>query len=64
LVDRNTRSVLTVGHSRHTLERFLVLLKEAQVTAIADVRSAPVSRFSPHFNRAALAASLAAHAIA
>jgi uncharacterized protein (DUF488 family) len=57
-------SILTIGHSRHSLERFLSLLDAAQVTAIADVRSAPVSRFSPHFNKAALAAALSARGIA
>jgi uncharacterized protein (DUF488 family) len=57
-------SILTIGHSRHPIERFLSLLDAAQVTAIADVRSAPVSRFSPHFNKAALAAALAARGIA
>jgi len=56
-------TILTIGHSRHPLERFLSLLKTAQVTAVADVRSAPVSRFSPHFNKAALAASLAGRGI-
>ena len=55
--------ILTIGHSRHPLERFLSLLTTAQVTAIADVRSAPVSRFSPHFNKTALAASLAGQRI-
>lgn len=57
-------TILTIGHSRHTIERFIALLEGAGVTAVADVRSAPVSRFSPHFNKAALAASLAAHGIA
>jgi len=56
--------ILTIGHSRHPLERFIALLQEAQVTALADVRSAPMSRFSPHFNRGALATSLAAQGIA
>jgi uncharacterized protein (DUF488 family) len=56
-------TILTIGHSRHSLERFLALLKEAQVAAVADIRSAPVSRFAPHFNKAALAASLQAHGI-
>ena len=55
--------ILTIGHSRHPLERFIALLQEAQVTALTDVRSAPLSRFSPHFNRGALAASLAAQDI-
>ena len=55
--------ILTIGHSRHPLERFLLLLEAAQATAIADVRTAPVSRFSPQFNRNALAASLARRGI-
>jgi uncharacterized protein (DUF488 family) len=60
----STPTVLTIGHSRHPLERFIALLQEAQITTLADVRSAPVSRFSPHFNGGALAASLAAQGIA
>lgn len=56
-------AILTIGHSRHPLERFIALLEEAGVSAVADVRSAPVSRFSPHFNKAALSASLAAQDI-
>src|SRR3990170_5514647 len=60
----STPAILTIGHSRHPLERFIALLQEAQVTVLADVRSAPMSRFSPHFNRGALAASLAAQGIA
>jgi uncharacterized protein (DUF488 family) len=51
-------TILTIGHSRHSLERFIELLEAAQVTAVADVRSAPASRFSPQFNKTALAASL------
>ncbi len=43
-------SVLTVGHSNHSYERFLSLLRRAEVTAVADVRAAPFSRHSPHFN--------------
>ena len=50
--------ILTIGHSNHPLLRFLDLLGRAKVTAVADVRSAPVSRFAPHFNKARLAESL------
>ena len=57
-------AVLTIGHSKHTIERFIALLAETRVTAVADVRSAPISRFSPHFNKGALAASLAERSIA
>jgi uncharacterized protein (DUF488 family) len=60
---RSSPTILTIGHSRHSLERFLALLEAGQVTAVADVRSAPASRFSPQFNKSALAASLAAQNI-
>jgi uncharacterized protein (DUF488 family) len=60
---KSAPSILTVGHSRHPLERFIALLEGAGATALADVRSAPMSRFSPHFNRGALAASLVAQGI-
>lgn len=43
--------VLTIGHSTLPYERFLALLRQAEVTAIADVRTAPFSRHFPHFNR-------------
>lgn len=43
--------ILTVGHSTHELEHFLALLTAHDVTAVADVRSVPASRFTPQFNR-------------
>ena len=55
-----TRPILTIGHSRHSWERFAALLAGAGVETLADIRSVPRSRFSPHFNKDALAAALAA----
>lgn len=52
------REVLTIGHSAHSIERFLELLHGAGVTAVADVRSAPYSRHVPQFNHDALKAAL------
>jgi uncharacterized protein (DUF488 family) len=43
--------VLTIGHSAHSWEHFVALLRGAKVTAIADVRSSPYSRHFPQFNR-------------
>ncbi len=54
------RPILTIGHSRHSRDRFAALLGGAEVDVIADIRSAPRSRFSPHFNKNELTASLAA----
>ena len=56
-------TVLTVGHSTHPIETFIALLEKNGVTAIADVRSSPYSRFNPQFNRESLTASLKEHGI-
>ncbi len=45
------QTVLTIGHSDHSYKHFLELLRKAQVTAVADVRTTPYSRHYPHFNR-------------
>ena len=51
-------TVFTIGHSTHTLEAFVTLLRMHCVTAVADVRSTPYSRFNPQFNRDPLAKAL------
>ncbi|TDC03257.1 DUF488 domain-containing protein [Nonomuraea longispora] len=43
--------LLTIGHSTHTSSAFLNILRQHEITAVADVRSIPVSRFTPQFNR-------------
>lgn len=52
--------IFTIGHSDHAIERFIELLREHGVTALADVRSQPYSRFHPQFNREPLRACLKA----
>ena len=51
-------SVFTVGHSNHSLERFLAILAAHNIYIVIDVRRIPGSRKWPHFNAAALAESL------
>jgi uncharacterized protein (DUF488 family) len=43
--------LLTIGHSNHSIEDFISLLEQHRVTALADVRSHPYSRFLPHFQQ-------------
>jgi uncharacterized protein (DUF488 family) len=50
--------LFTIGHSDHSAADFLGLLQLQGITAVADVRSAPYSRWHPHFNREAIAAEL------
>lgn len=46
-----TGTLYTVGHSNRTVEDFLDLLARYGVEALVDVRSAPYSRYVPHFNK-------------
>ena len=50
--------IYTVGHSNHTIDHFLLLLRRHGISAIGDVRSIPYSRFAPHFNRRDLSVAL------
>jgi uncharacterized protein (DUF488 family) len=52
------KPVFTIGHSTHPIDLFLSLLKSHRIEALADVRSFPVSRRHPQFNRSALERSL------
>ena len=52
------RCLFTIGHSDHEIEPFVDLLQRHGVTAVADVRSHPYSRYLPQFNRETLAGAL------
>lgn len=41
----------TIGHSRHSADKLLALLRQHDVTAVLDVRSRPYSQMNPQFNR-------------
>jgi uncharacterized protein (DUF488 family) len=47
-------TIYTVGHSNQMLESFLALLQRHGIQSLVDVRSAPYSRYVPHFNRSEL----------
>jgi uncharacterized protein (DUF488 family) len=48
------RVLFTIGHSNHSLETFLGLLKTHRIETLVDTRSQPYSRYVPHFNPEAL----------
>ena len=56
-------TLLTIGHSTRALEDFLQVLKAHSIEALADVRSFPMSRRYPHFNRESLEGALAAQEV-
>lgn len=47
-------NLYTIGHSNHSLERFLQLLQSYHVDCVVDVRSVPASNYNPQFNQEAL----------
>lgn len=55
----SARPLFTIGHSNHSIERFLDLLAQHGVEVVADVRSVPISSRNPQYNRDALKTALA-----
>lgn len=51
------QQIFTIGHSNHDAADFIDMLRKQSITAVADVRSYPHSRFS-QFSRPSLEASL------
>ncbi|MGD0958413.1 MAG: DUF488 domain-containing protein [Methylomonas sp.] len=53
-----TPIVLTIGHSTHSIEDFIGLLRTHGAIIVLDVRTVPGSRHNPQFNKLALSDSL------
>jgi len=60
---RRVNAIHTIGHSTRTAEEFVALLQAHGITQLADVRTFPMSRRLPHFNREPLADTLRQHGI-
>jgi uncharacterized protein (DUF488 family) len=58
-----TLPFFTIGHSNRSLEVFVALLRQADVTLVADIRKMPRSRTNPQFNETALPQALAGFGI-
>jgi uncharacterized protein (DUF488 family) len=58
-----SKAIYTIGHSTHSSEYFVQLLKKHSITAVCDVRSKPYSRMNPQFNRESLKETLASFGI-
>ena len=50
--------IFSIGHSNHSIDKFLSLLESSKINIVVDVRSAPFSRMFPQFNQEALKKSL------
>jgi uncharacterized protein (DUF488 family) len=47
-------TIYTIGHSNHPIDKFIDRLRTHEIECLVDVRSAPYSRFSPHFRKQSL----------
>jgi uncharacterized protein (DUF488 family) len=52
-------TIYTIGHSTRTIVEFIGLLKAHHIEMLIDIRSFPMSRRLPHFNRENMEKSLA-----
>jgi len=52
------QTLWTIGHSTHTLEAFIGILRAHNIEAVVDVRTMPGSRRYPHFNRETVSVAL------
>ena len=51
MMEQNNKIIHTIGYAAHTIESFIAALEKFNITAVADVRSQPYSKFKPEFNR-------------
>jgi uncharacterized protein (DUF488 family) len=54
----SSHTLYTIGHSNLSAEEFLSLLNTHHITTLVDVRSAPYSKYVPHFGKRELEAFL------
>ena len=52
-------TLYTIGHSTRPLDEFIAVLQAHSIQTLVDIRSLPMSRRLPHFNREALEKTLA-----
>jgi uncharacterized protein (DUF488 family) len=52
-------TILTIGHSNHSIEKLVDLLEASGVEVVVDTRSQPYSKYTTQFNREALQSAIA-----
>ena len=51
-------TIYTIGHSTRSFEELIAALRGHSITTLVDIRSFPMSRRLPHFNRESLEQAL------
>lgn len=57
--DKPSAALYTIGHSTRALDEFIAVLQAHSIQTLVDIRSLPMSRRLPHFNREPLERTLA-----
>jgi len=57
-------TIYTIGHSTRTLDDLVAVLQGHGITTLVDIRSFPMSRRLPHFDRESLERGLPKHGVA
>ena len=52
------KEIWTIGHSTHSIEVFIDMLKSFEIESVVDIRMFPGSRRYPHFNKEQFESSL------
>lgn len=55
---KENKTIWSIGHSTHTFDEFIEMLKFFQLEVVADIRSFPGSRRFPQFNKESLEITL------
>jgi uncharacterized protein (DUF488 family) len=63
MVQVEEKNIWTIGHSTRAIDHFIAMLQSFNIELVADIRSFPVSRRYPHFNKEDLEISLSAKKI-
>ncbi len=61
--EKTALTIFTIGHSTHSIEEFVEMLKAHDIKLVVDVRTIPKSRHNPQYNSDTLAAALHERAI-
>lgn len=56
-------TIYTIGHSTHTIELFITMLRAYSIEKVIDIRTIPKSRHNPQFNQIELRMELHNHRI-
>jgi uncharacterized protein (DUF488 family) len=58
-----TNALYTIGYASFSMDEFIHILRKYDITALADIRSAPYSKFRPEFKKDHLQKALPANGI-